>query len=70
MLLKYYLNGGKYNESKKTFSLHSKDCTYGFGISEMGIPEHIYFGAKTEKVLSKIRSIDRVFAGIFLKFIT
>ena len=36
------------NEAKNIFCLNSKDCTYAFGINEMGIPEHIHFGARTE----------------------
>lgn len=37
------------NKSDHIFSLNSKGCTYAFGISQLGIPEHIYFGSQTEK---------------------
>ena len=41
-----------FDEKNKIFYLHSKACTYAFGINEMGIPEHIYFGGRTERTLS------------------
>ena len=37
-----------FDEKSKIFYLHSKACTYVFGINELGIPEHVYFGSKTE----------------------
>ena len=40
------------DKEKKIFYLHSKECTYAFGINELGIPEHIYFGLRTEETLA------------------
>lgn len=40
------------DKTKKLFYLNSKACTYAFGINELGIPEHIYFGPKTEEPLA------------------
>ena len=40
-----------FDEKTKVFYLHSKACTYAFGINELGIPEHVYFGGKTEEEL-------------------
>ena len=39
-----------FDEKTKVFYLHSKACTYAFGINELGIPEHIYFGAIREEL--------------------
>lgn len=41
-----------FDERKKIFYLNSMDCTYAFGISDLGIPEHIYFGARTKEQFS------------------
>ena len=41
-----------FDEKNKIFYLHSKACTYAFGINEMGVPEHIYFGGRTERILA------------------
>ena len=40
-----------FQEKNRMFYLNSKSCTYAFGINELGIPEHVYFGAKTEETL-------------------
>ena len=32
------------DDKNRIFYLHSKECTYAFGINTLGIPEHIYFG--------------------------
>lgn len=32
------------DREKRLFYLHSKGCSYAFGINVFGIPEHIYFG--------------------------
>lgn len=39
------------SETERIFYLQSKECTYAFGINEMGIPEHIYFGDRKEQSL-------------------
>jgi len=33
-----------FDEQKRIFYLHSKKATYAFGINELNIPEHLYFG--------------------------
>lgn len=41
----------RYDENNQVFYLHSKNCTYAFGINELGVPEHIYFGPETRETL-------------------
>ena len=41
----------RFDENNQVFYLHSKNCAYAFGINELGIPEHIYFGSKTGETL-------------------
>lgn len=40
-----------FDKESKIFYLESKDTTYAFGINEVGILEHIYFGKKTGRDL-------------------
>ncbi|MBE6980755.1 MAG: alpha-galactosidase [Ruminococcaceae bacterium] len=41
-----------FDEASRVFYLHSKGCTYAFGINSLGMPEHIYFGSPVGEDLS------------------
>ncbi len=36
-----------YDAKSRAFYLNSKACTYAFGINDMNVPEHLYFGGRT-----------------------
>ena len=54
-----------YNETKKTFSLHTAKTTYQLKVGNLNYVKHLYYGAtiRDEDLVYLIRQYDRGFSG-------
>ena len=54
-----------YNETKKTFSLHTAKTTYQLKVGNLNYVKHLYYGATIhdEDLVYLIRQYDRGFSG-------
>ena len=53
-----------FDETRKTFTLHTKDSTYQMQVDPFGFLLHLYYGRKTEGCMDYLLTYaDRGFSG-------